>query len=164
MPPAPVAPTNTASPRRLRTIADVDRADPTELAMMKRAQVAALSTAARERRRERLNAATDVEWDISQIAAYFAVGVEAARKWRWRERTGQTGGRKMVLPKPIPGRLRKQAGRGAPSPLWRLPDILRLAVQKLRADRLDMITYRYDPMPDEPPTGPSVPSQRTPST
>lgn len=126
--------------RPLRSLYDVNAAEPAVLAMMTRAQVDALSLAARERRIERILADTETLWVIADIAEYFRASVATIRTWRWR-----TGKERFEdsdapsLPEPLP-ELRR-GGRGRPQPQWRMSDIVRLAPEIDRADRFDHVTF-----------------------
>ncbi len=121
-----------------RTLRDVERADPTTLAMMTRAQVDALPRAARTLRVERMLAANDTLWTQQEIAAYLGRPISTVKTWRWRTGREQYGD-STALPEPLPER--RRGGRGQPRPQWPMPEILLWTRELERCDRIDLVPF-----------------------
>ncbi len=133
----PQDPPRRTSRRAPRTVPEVDRTDPHDLAMMTLRQVLAMSPAAQARRIEIITTDQVTEWTMDDIAAYHDVPKGTVQRWRWQGEKEIEGTRGLC--KPIPGKTRPQLGRGRASPVWWMSDVINWSAGD--GERTDKKTY-----------------------
>ncbi len=132
--------TPVARKRPIRTIAEVEAADPLALLYMTRSQVNALGEAATKLRIHRLLNAHDTYLGLPELMTWLGVGRSAVARWRWRQIAGaQSDGVRIVLLEPDPGE--RRSANGHTGPHWKLTRLLPWAAEHERVDRNDYVAF-----------------------
>ncbi len=146
----------------IRSLDDVARATPGDLAMMSGEQVDALADDARQLRVARIEADTDTTWDIYEVAAYARKSWRTVVKWRNRQLQNSHGdGRWMYMPPALPERRTRPSGPS--SPQWLMIEVLRHFRKMNACDRRDYVAFPGGRKPPGWHTTPpaAAPAQRT---